>query len=207
MELPFAGFARLHEFLKKLEKDTYPELPTQLHTEITSQQLNSLLAKYPLPPGAAILDVGCGQGPALDIFREKGYQPTGITLNDDDVAVCRNKGHQVTKMDQSFLDYPPEAFDLIWARHVIEHSIFPHFTLAEFSRVLKTGGLLYLEVPAPETACHHENNRNHYSVLNRGMWASLLGRNGLQLLEQVNFNFTTGLGPDEYWGFVCRKQD
>ncbi|GAB7025867.1 class I SAM-dependent methyltransferase [Geotalea toluenoxydans] len=206
MELSFAGFVRLHDFLKKLENDTYPELPTQLHTEITNQQLNNLLAKYPLQQGAAILDVGCGQGPALDIFREKGFAPLGITLNDEDIEACRKKGHQVTKMEQSFLDYLPETFDLIWARHVIEHSIFPHFTLAEFARVLKAGGLLYLEVPAPETACHHENNQNHYSILNRGMWVSLLGRNGLQLLEQVNFNFTTGLGPDEYWGFICKKQ-
>lgn len=205
MELPFAGFARLHDFLKKLENDTYPELPSKLHSEITSQQLHSLFEKHPLRKDARILDVGCGQGPALNIFRDKGFNPVGITLNDEDISACRANGHEVTKMDQSFLDFPAEEFDLIWARHVIEHSIFPHFTLAEFSRVLKPAGLLYLEVPAPETSCHHETNQNHYSVLNSGMWISLLGRNQLQLLEQINFNFTTGLGPDEYWGFVCQK--
>lgn len=206
MELPFSGFARLHEFMGRLQGDTYPEKPSPLHTQITSQQLNQLLDNFPQPSQARVLDVGCGQGPALDIFRERGMAPLGITLNDADIAACREKGHQVLKMDQSFLDFADGDFDLIWARHVIEHSIFPYFTLFEFSRVLRPGGLLYLEVPAPETSCHHENNQNHYSVLTRSGWGSLIARCRLELREQVTFQFTTGAGPDEYWGFICSRQ-
>jgi len=121
------------------------------------------------------------------------------------VQICRGKGHAVQKMDQSFLDFPDESFDFIWARHVIEHSIFPYFTLTEFARVLATGGMLYLEVPAPETSCHHETNPNHYSVLGSGAWTSLLERAGFAISEDVKFAFTTGMGPDEYWGFICTK--
>lgn len=206
MDVSFKGISRLVAFIDKIEKDTYPEKPSPGHSQITASVLDAILPKYKISRDAKILDIGCGQGPALDIFREKGYSScVGITLNDEDVRICRENGHNVLKMDQSFLDFQDNSYDFIWARHVIEHSIFPYFTLSEFARLLTKGGLLYLEVPAPETSCHHESNPNHYSVLNRGAWTSLLERCGLSIQENVDFRFTTGMGPDEYWGFVCSK--
>jgi SAM-dependent methyltransferase len=168
--------------------------------------LDLILPKYNIKKDARILDIGCGQGPALDIFRVRGYRgAVGVTLNDEDVRICTEKGHVVCKMDQSFLEFPDDSFDVVWARHVIEHSIFPFFTLTEFARVLAPCGLLYLEVPAPETSCHHEKNPNHYSVLSRGTWVSLLGRCGFAVRDEGSFVFTTPMGPDEYWGFICSK--
>lgn len=206
MDVSFKGISRLVAFIDKIEGDTYPEQPSPGHSHITASVLDALLPKYLIGTESRILDIGCGQGPALDILRSKGYSNcVGVTLNDEDVRICREKGHEVYKMDQSFLDFKDESFDFIWARHVIEHSIFPYFTLAEFARVQRGGGILYLEVPAPETACHHERNPNHYSVLNSGAWESLLERCGFSLLENANFRFTTGMGPDEYWGFICKK--
>lgn len=207
MDVMFSGISRLVAFIDRVEKETYPEAPSEIHSQITASVLDALLPKYPIEKTSRILDIGCGQGPALDLFREKGYTAvTGITLNDVDVAVCREKGHSVLKMDQSFLDFPDNSFRFLWARHVIEHSIFPYFTLSEFARVTANGGFMYLEVPAPETSCHHEKNPNHYSVLNMGSWMSLLERNGFNVLEDAHFRFTTGMGPDEYWGFFCVKR-
>lgn len=208
MDVTFKEITRLVSFIDKIEKDTYPEAPSGIHSEITAKVLDVLLPKYRISTDARILDIGCGQGPALDILRDKGYASiVGITLNDEDVRICRQKGHTVQKMDQSFLGFADGSFDVIWARHVIEHSIFPYFTLAEFARVLIPGGLLYLEVPAPETSCNHETNPNHYSVLGIGAWTSLLGRCGFTINEDVKFAFTTGMGPDEYWGFICGKSE
>jgi SAM-dependent methyltransferase len=205
MDVAFKSIARLVSFMERIEQDTYPELPSTIHTEITVRVLDVMLEKYRIPKSARILDIGCGQGPALEDLARRGYQATGITLNDEDVRVCRANNHQVLKMDQSFLEFDNDAFDFLWARHVIEHSIFPYFTLTEFNRVLQSQGYLYLEVPAPETSCHHETNANHYSVLGYGAWTSLLGRCGFTVLEDVKFNFTTGMGPDTYWGFICVK--
>lgn len=206
MEITFNQLARLVSFIDKIESETYPEAPSQIHSEITSKILDILLPQYHIHQNARILDIGCGQGPALDIFRDKGYVSTiGITLNDEDVNICLQKGHDVRKMDQSFLVFPDSSFDFIWARHVIEHSIFPYFTLKEFARVMAPGGVLYLEVPAPETSCHHEINPNHYSVFGRSSWASLIGRSGFTVNDQTKYSFTTGMGPDEYWGYICTK--
>lgn len=206
MEASFNEIARLVSFIDSIERDSYPEAPTSLHSDITRDVLEKILPVYAADKTARILDVGCGQGPALDVFREKGYgNVAGITLNEEDVRICRKKGHNVLKMDQSFLRFPDEAFDFIWARHVIEHSIFPYFTLHEFGRVLADKGTLYLEVPAPETSCRHETNSNHYSVLSINAWASLIIRSGFNIADNIKFNFSTKLGPDEYWGFICNK--
>lgn len=206
MDVSFKGISRLVSFIDKIENETYPETPSYIHSEITGKALDILLPQYHIAQNARILDIGCGQGPALDIFRSKGYlSAVGITLNDEDVRICRENGHDVRKMDQSFLEFPDSSFDLIWARHVIEHSIFPYFTLTEFARVLSPDGVLYLEVPAPETSCHHETNPNHYSVLGRGAWVSLLGRCGFAVSDEGKYSFPTGMGPDEYWGFICSK--
>jgi len=206
MDITFNQLSRLVSFFDKIEGETYPEAPSFIHSEITGKVLETLIPQYKISQTARILDIGCGQGPALNILREKGFRSSiGITLNEEDVRICRENGHDVRKMDQSFLEFQDNSFDFIWARHVIEHSVFPYFTLTEFARVLATGGILYLEVPAPETSCCHETNNNHYSVLGRGAWTSLLGRCGLTIREDVKFTFTTGMGPDEYWGFICSK--
>jgi SAM-dependent methyltransferase len=197
--------SRLVRFIERLERDVYPENPTFTHKDITEKALGLLEKISPLHAGMKVLDVGCGQGPALDFFRSIDADYLGITLSEEDITKCRAAGFKVEKMDQSFLTLPDESQDLVWARHVIEHSIFPLFTLEGFRRVLRAGGVLYLEAPAPETSCHHETNCNHYSVLSKGSWRSLLVRSGFKIVADVDYAFDVPAGPDVYWGFFCRK--
>ncbi len=205
MELSFTCISRLFTFMQLLQSDIYPEVPTTLHDDVTEKALSYLLEQYPLTPGATVLDVGCGQGVALDRFRSLGFCATGINLDKTDLEACQDKGHHVIQMDQSFLEFPDGSFDLIWARHVIEHSIFPYFTLSGFARVLKPGGILYLEVPGAETTCRHELNPNHYSILSHTMWSSLMERVGLPAQAGQKYFLKSEQGPDEYWGFYGVK--
>ncbi len=198
---------RFREFVGDIALQTYPEVESAVHTSITREQLRRTVERFSLPRNAQILDVGCGQGPALDALREMGFEATGITVNEEDLAVCRAKGHAVRNMDQSFLDFPSESFDLVWARHCIEHSFMPLFTLSGFKRVLKPGGHLYVEVPAPGTCCKHEENLNHYSVLSKTAWRSLLLRSGFMIEAEDTIALTTPAGPDEYYLFLCSISD
>jgi hypothetical protein len=64
---------------------------------------------------------------------------------------------------------------------------------------------LYLEVPAPDTDCHHEINPNHYSVLTRSSWRAHIIRSGFEIAEELTLSFQVIAGNDEYWGFFCKK--
>jgi SAM-dependent methyltransferase len=205
MKLTSDHVERLERFLGKIADETYPEPPSPLHSDLTKQMLGRLVEKNSLARGAKVLDVGCGQGVALEQFAARGCDAVGITLNRVDVEECQRKGFRVLEMDQSFLDFPDGEFDLVWCRHCLEHSIFPYFTLTELARVLRPGGWLYIEVPAPDTACRHQSNRNHYSVLGKSMWADLITRSGFRIAEVLDIGFTVAAGPDTYWAFTQQK--
>lgn len=194
---------RLTEFMRKIASQTYPEPITEMHSEITRKVLAELIPK--LPKGAEVLDVGCGQGPALNIFKEHNIQATGITLNHDDWIACMNRNFYVMEMDQNAMEFDRSMFHLVYARHVLEHSIAPLWTLTEFWRVLKPGGLLYAEMPAPDTDCAHEVNVNHYSVLGQRAWYELLHKAGFAIEEAQSISIQTMAGPDVYFSFTCRK--
>lgn len=205
MKLKPIDIQKLESFLDKIAQQTYPEPPTQLHSQITRQMWERVKIEAEVAADWKILDVGCGQGVALEIFQAEGLTAVGITLNPEDVKVCQERGFDVRSMDQSFLDFADGEFQLIWCRRCLEHSIFPFFTLSEFYRVLKPQGFLYVEVPAPNTSCHHENNPNHYSVLDKSMWVSLINRSGFVIKNVYDVNLATMAGPDTYWAFTATK--
>jgi len=196
---------RLKSFLKNLQSDIYPEIPGEPHLTITRQMIERLLTMEGVQSGQQVLDVGCGQGLAMRQFIQEGLNPTGIALGED-VQICQKEGLNVLEMDQSFLDFADSTFDIIWCRHALEHSVFPFFTLTELHRLLTGSGILYVEVPAPDTSCHHETNLNHYSVLGKSMWVSLFERAGFAIEDSLVINFQVPAGPDEYWAFFLRPK-
>jgi 2-polyprenyl-3-methyl-5-hydroxy-6-metoxy-1,4-benzoquinol methylase len=197
-------YRRLDAFIQeRIEKDIYPEIPMEPHPSITRDMINKLQELKPLE-GMRILDVGCGQGLALEIFKNKQANPIGITFGED-YKVCKSKGFEVYEMDQSFLDFEAKSFDVIWCRHAIEHSLFPLFTLDGFMHVLKDDGLLYIEVPAPNTSAHHENNPNHYSCFTSEVWVSLFNKAGFVLIEGLDIDFQAFCGLDVYHAYFLKK--
>lgn len=199
--------AHLVEFIERLSRDVKPEPQCASHTGITQTMFNQLCGptgQFNLHSGARVLDVGCGQGPALELFRAASFDATGIGIGTEDLTECRRQGFQVEEMDQSFLAFPDATFDMVWARHILEHSIAPYWTLTGFRRVLKLGAVLYAEVPAPGPPFHHERNGNHYSVLPRESWEELILRAGFEIKNQVDINLVVGAYQDLYWAFIGR---
>lgn len=206
MEYKDKDIEQLLAFVGSLNDDVYAEKTSELHTHITEKVIDNLFAQFSFLKEKKILDVGCGQGPALRKFSALGCSVVGISLGDEDCRVCREGGFDVHQMDQSFLRFSDKSFGFIWCRHCLEHSPFPLFTLKGFHRVLQEKGFLYLEMPAPDTACHHECNANHYSVLTQGAWSSLIERSGFVILNKMSIGFESMIGPDNYLGFFVQKK-
>ena len=74
--------------------------------------------------GAAnVLDVGCGRGEVLELFREAGIPAKGIDLNPSMIEVCRERGLEATMADAvGYLDAQPDAsVGGLLAIQVVEH--------------------------------------------------------------------------------------
>lgn len=199
-------YSRLEAFLDKCQAQIYEEHPTQNHIGIIKKQVERFFAEGLFKPGMKVLDVGCGQAPALPEFERHGAVWYGVTRGKD-FAVCKARNLHVRDMDQSFLDTTGVLFDIVWARHVLEHSIFPFFTLSEYNRVLVPNGLLYVEVPQAETIWHHEDNQNHYCIMPPVMWLSLFRRSGFEPVWKLSGPpaIIDGGDGDPFWWFILRK--
>jgi 2-polyprenyl-3-methyl-5-hydroxy-6-metoxy-1,4-benzoquinol methylase len=103
---------------------------------------------------APVLDIGCGRGEMLEVFRESGIEARGIDLNQDSLAVCRGKALQVEAADLfAYLDaLPDRSLGGVVCSQVVEH--LPPERLPELIRLahakLRSDGLLAIETPNPE---------------------------------------------------------
>ena len=194
-------YRNMEDFLTIRKNDISPE--PYANEKFIESGIDSV--KDRIKHGDKILDVGCGHGYAMDVFKELGADPVGITLDAYDKKIAESRGHVVNLMDMSFMEFENEYFDGIWARHCIEHSIFPFYTLYEFNRVLKPLGWLYLEMPSPGSAYNHEFNGNHYSILGGKMWASLITRANFKIIGSFIITFEVPTGTEKYYRFIAEK--
>ncbi len=103
---------------------------------------------------APVLDLGCGRGEMLQIFREAGIAARGIDSNDDSIALCQANGLDTEKADLfAYLSALPDAsLGGVICCQVVEH--LPPARLPEMIRLvhakLRTGGLVAIETPNPE---------------------------------------------------------
>ncbi len=99
-----------------------------------------------LPPGAAVLDLGCGAGvPATLWLAERGFSVTGVDLSERQLELAGRlvPGATFLKADMAWLDFGPETFDAVVAFHSIIHvprEEHPEL-LEKIHRWLRPGGL------------------------------------------------------------------
>lgn len=172
----------------------YDEGDSPMHEKLTEDMIVKYIDPLNLPKNSKILDLGCGPGYFLDGMKSRGYTDVvGVTLSPGDIKICEDKGHTIKKYDLSFIPqsdgYFDESVDFIFLRHALEHSPYPIFSLMEYNRILKQGGKLYIEVPAPNCDRRHEWNPNHYSIFGEQQLAALLVRCGFDINVFNNLEF------------------
>lgn len=114
-------------------------------------QLRTILKHTDVKPfsGATLLDVGCGHGLRLEVFRRAGIQPTGVEFRESAVAHLREKGIPAVCADIDNLDeaLTGSTFDLVTAYYVVEHVADVRGLMQSVFRLLKPGGWFAAAVP------------------------------------------------------------
>jgi ubiquinone/menaquinone biosynthesis C-methylase UbiE len=114
-------------------------------------QLSGFISE--LSPEASVLDAGCGSGRDTNYLTEQGYQTTGLDISHGLLAEATKRFPDSTFIEGNLLDLPfaNETFDGVWSHASLVHLETENDVrraLAEFSRVMKPGGVLHLLVKA-----------------------------------------------------------
>ena len=124
-----------------------------LHNALPYRLLATMLSPFlrsPTPAwngGGRMLDVGCGNGRFLTGMRSLGWSVAGVEFSEAGVKAARLSDLPVHHGDLASARFPDDSFDLITARHVIEHIPEQHLFMAELVRILRPGGRLVIETP------------------------------------------------------------
>jgi SAM-dependent methyltransferase len=99
-------------------------------------------------PGAAsprVMDLGCGAGDSVDLFRSVDPEVSwvGVDIEDSpEVAGRTRKDAEFVSFDGRRLPFEDQSFDLVYCKQVLEHVEHPRELVGEAARVLRPGGHL-----------------------------------------------------------------
>jgi SAM-dependent methyltransferase len=142
-----------------------------------------------LPPGAPMLDAGCGSGRNMVELARRG-PVTGIELSDTSIDLAREReaGEVIAG---SVLEMPFESgrFQLAVCLDVIEHLEDDLGALRELRRVVAPGGSLLVTVPAYQWlwSGHDEVNHHHRRYTQRSL-RRVAEQAGWQQVRSTHFN-------------------
>jgi SAM-dependent methyltransferase len=167
---PKRDFIFIDRYLDELEQDIYPQPPDIEHTKLSKEIIDKWLPDIDVKD---VLDVGCGEGFCQPFFEAHDLIYKGYAIGSD-VGKAKEQNRNVYREDFHFISDGDESWDLIFARHALEHSPMPILALMEWHRVARRN--LILVLPKPKFWLFI--GRNHYSVVTMSQARFLLSRCG-----------------------------
>ncbi|WP_242337615.1 MULTISPECIES: class I SAM-dependent methyltransferase [Anaeromyxobacter] len=162
--------------------------------------LQGLVAFAALPPGARLVDAGCGPGLVAEAFLAAGSSVHGVDLSPEMVRRARRRcdrfGARARFEEGSVLDLRAGPFDAAISRLVIHHVEDPLAFVRAQAALVAPGGVVvacdHTADPDPERARWHQaieraRDRTHVRSLSAGELVDVLARaglGGLRLLEE-----------------------
>ena len=142
-------------------------------------------------PGQRLLDIGCGNGDFLIHAQEAGWQVCGLEPDPKAAATTRERGLEVLVGTVDLLASESSCFDAITLSHVIEHVHEPRQLLQAVHRLLKPGGMVYIETPNIKSQGAHVFGKNwrgletprHLVLFNPASLKSMLSVSGFRDIQ------------------------
>ena len=128
-----------------------------------------------------VLDLGCGLGYSVDVYRalDPAVQWTGLDLEDSpEVRERTRTDARFETFDGINIPFEDESFDTVYCKQVLEHVRHPAPLLSEVRRVLASGGILAGSTSQLEP--FHSLSLWNYTPFG---FAQLLDEAGLSLIE------------------------
>ncbi|MDP3296464.1 MAG: class I SAM-dependent methyltransferase [Thermodesulfovibrionia bacterium] len=103
-----------------------------------------------LKEGSLLLDIGCGEGTLKGTLRKIGVAKDMKIYGVDVRLPAVERFYQFHRLDLSKekLPFSDNFFDCVIIHHVLEHLPNPVEVIEDTCRVLKVGGILYVETPS-----------------------------------------------------------
>lgn len=177
---------RVEEFIQQCTHEAYAQPTADGHYNGMKKIIDEWIV--PLQP-KKVLDIGCGWGEALDYLATKGIDSLGLNVGMD-YRKCKQEGKNVLEMDMHFMkDIPDNSFDLVYLRHVLEHSPIPLYVLSEIHRITKQWAIIV--VPPDSIGV---TGTNHYSVFSTPLWVRSMEYSAFEVEEKAEDQFVI-----EHW--------
>lgn len=157
--------------------------------------------------GHRVLDVGCGTGAHLDLYRNCGCETHGIDSSQSMLKVAKRRLGKDTALmigDATAMPYENQIFDLILCMLLLHEmaELVRNSTIAEIKRVLKPGGrILFIDyhetrprffkgwinkiiIEVIELLAGSRHFRNYRHFLANGGLPRLIDQNGLMVKQR-----------------------
>ena len=148
-----------------------------------------------------ILDVGCGDGYAMEKMIEMGYENVqGLTLHKEEYDTCKDKELNVHLMNYNFSQMMDRFFHVLWMRQSLQFSFQPYYTMLELNRVLRINGWVYIEVP--DTS----NPGLPLATLDKDTYERLFRASGFEIIQSDSITLSSGDISEKHNFFALVKR-
>jgi SAM-dependent methyltransferase len=150
--------------------------------------LREMLREASLPPGARILDVGCGTGGNLRFLASYG-EAEGCDCAEEALEYCARRGFQRTRLaDACGLPYEDSTFDLVTCLDVLEHVRLDALAFSELARVTRPGGYVLVTLPAgPRLYSSFDCLCGHLRRYSPAQMRALAAGNGVRVVRLTRY--------------------
>jgi 2-polyprenyl-3-methyl-5-hydroxy-6-metoxy-1,4-benzoquinol methylase len=166
-----------------------------------------------------VLDVGCAYGFMLERMPDS-FEKFGVDVSEYAISIAKKRLPSavfVISDAEKSLPFQEETFDVVICNDVLEHLENPAMALENIKKVLKKGGILYINTPnlnsfRKKILGFADKKEHHISMFSHKNLLDLLGTGGFKVEKHwtyVNFTyfffikFNSNIGTES--AYVCVK--